>query len=74
MSIVGPRPLSVMHYERDKKQGNISRLLLKGGMLGLGHINKGTDEMGKPDFEYQYINEYKSLIYRFTKIRYLDYI
>lgn len=58
MSIVGPRPLSVMHYERDKKQGNISRLLLKGGMLGLGHINKGTDEMGKPDFEYQYINEY----------------
>ena len=46
MSIVGPRPLSVLHYERDREQGNVTRSLLKGGLLGLGHINKGTSEMG----------------------------
>ena len=28
MSIVGPRPLSVLHYERDKAQGNVTRSLL----------------------------------------------
>ncbi len=58
MSIVGPRPLSVMHYERDKEQGNVTRSLLKGGLLGLGHINKGTSEMGNSEYEYQYIDEY----------------
>lgn len=58
MSIVGPRPLSEMHYERDIAQGNVTRRLLKGGMLGLGHINKGTDLMGDPSFEYEYIDEY----------------
>lgn len=58
MSIVGPRPLSTLHYERDLEQGNITRKLLKGGMLGLGHINKGTDLMGDPSFEYKYIDEY----------------
>jgi lipopolysaccharide/colanic/teichoic acid biosynthesis glycosyltransferase len=58
MSIVGPRPLSVLHYERDKAQGNVTRLLLLGGLLGLGHINKGTSEMGNSLYEYQYIDEY----------------
>jgi lipopolysaccharide/colanic/teichoic acid biosynthesis glycosyltransferase len=58
MSIVGPRPLSVLHYERDKAQGNVTRSLLKGGLLGLGHINKGTSEMGNALYEYQYIDEY----------------
>jgi len=58
MSIVGPRPLSVLHYERDKAQGNVTRLLLKGGLLGLGHINKGTAEMGNSLYEYEYIDEY----------------
>jgi lipopolysaccharide/colanic/teichoic acid biosynthesis glycosyltransferase len=61
MSIVGPRPLSVIHYERDKAQGNVSRFLLKGGLLGLGHINKGTPEMGNPIYEYQYIEKYLKL-------------
>ena len=51
-------PLSVMHYERDKEQGNVTRSLLKGGLLGLGHINKGTSEMGNSEYEYQYIDEY----------------
>ena len=58
MSIVGPRPLSVMHYERDIAQGNVSRLLLKGGLLGLGHIHKGTSEMGNSTYEYEYVDQY----------------
>jgi len=57
MSIVGPRPLSIIHYERDLKQGNVSRKLLRGGMLGLGHINKGTTRMGDAAFEYEYIHQ-----------------
>jgi hypothetical protein len=47
-----------LHYERDKAQGNVTRSLLKGGLLGLGHINKGTAEMGNSLYEYQYIDEY----------------
>lgn len=58
MSIVGPRPLAVIHYKRDLQQGNISRKLLKGGLLGLGHINKGTSEMGNAEYEYEYIDNY----------------
>jgi len=58
MSIVGPRPLSVLHYERDKAQGNVTRSLLKGGLLGLGHINKGTSEMGNSVYEYEYVDQY----------------
>ena len=58
MSIVGPRPLSVLHYERDRAQGNVARFLLRGGLLGLGHINKGTSEMGKPVYEYEYVDQY----------------
>ena len=58
MSIVGPRPLSVLHYKRDLEQGNITRYLLRGGLLGLGHINKGTSEMGNPIHEYSYAHEY----------------
>ena len=61
MSIVGPRPLAVIHYERDLAQGNVTRFLLKGGLLGLGHINKGTPEMGNPIYEYEYINRYREL-------------
>ncbi|QWC95537.1 hypothetical protein G6733_01840 [Polynucleobacter paneuropaeus] len=58
MSIVGPRPLSVLHYERDRLQGNVTRFLLRGGLLGLGHINKGTSEMGNPLYEYEYVDHY----------------
>lgn len=60
MSIVGPRPLAVHHYERDLAQGNVARKLLRGGILGFGHIRKGTSEMGDPRFEYEYIHEYLS--------------
>jgi len=58
MSIVGPRSISVLHYKRDLSQGNITRKLLKGGLLGLGHINKGSAEMGNPVYEYEYIDQY----------------
>jgi len=58
MSIVGPRPLAVIHYERDLAQGNITRKLLKGGLLGLGHIMKGKPEFGNPIYEYEYIDQY----------------
>ena len=58
MSIVGPRPLSELHFNRDIAQGNVSRKLIRGGLLGLGHINKGTSEMGNSVYEYQYIDEH----------------
>jgi lipopolysaccharide/colanic/teichoic acid biosynthesis glycosyltransferase len=61
MSVVGPRPLAVHHYERDRQQGNVTRFLVKGGLLGLGHIMKGTPEMGNPVYEYEYIDKYLSL-------------
>ena len=51
-------PISVLHFERDKAQGNVTRSLLRGGLLGLGHINKGTSEMGNPIYEYEYVDEY----------------
>jgi lipopolysaccharide/colanic/teichoic acid biosynthesis glycosyltransferase len=56
MSIVGPRPLAEHHYERDIAQGNITRKLLRGGLLGLGHIKKGTSEMGNPKYEFEYLD------------------
>lgn len=59
MSIVGPRPLSELHYERDKAQGNVTRSLLRGGLLGLGHVMKGTPEMGNPIYEYEYVDQYQ---------------
>jgi hypothetical protein len=30
--------------------------LVKGGLLGFGHIRKGTQEFGDPRFEYEYID------------------
>ena len=61
MSVVGPRPLAVHHYERDLKQGNVTRFLLKGGLVGLGHVMKGTPEMGNPVYEYEYADQYLRL-------------
>jgi len=58
MSLVGPRPLAVHHYERDLEQGNITRQLLPGGLLGFGHIRKGTEEFGDPTFEFEYADKY----------------
>ncbi len=54
MSIVGPRPLAIHHYERDLAQGNVTRKLLRGGLLGYGHVRKGTSEFGQPVYEYEY--------------------
>jgi len=61
MSVVGPRPLAVHHYQRDMEQGNITRLLLRGGILGLGHVMKGTPQMGNAIYEYEYIDQYIKL-------------
>lgn len=61
MSFVGPRPLAVHHYERDREQGNVTRFLLKGGLLGLGHVLKGKPEFGSPIYEYEYADQYMKL-------------
>ncbi len=58
MSIVGPRPLAIHHYERDLAQGNVPRSLIRGGLLGYGHVRKGTPEFGKPIYEYEYVHRY----------------
>ena len=58
MSLVGPRPLAVIHYDRDLAQGNVTRKYLRGGLLGLGHIKKGKPEFGNPIYEYEYIEQY----------------
>ena len=60
ISVVGPRPLSEVHFQRDFDQGNVVRGLIPGGLLGLGHIMKGTAEMGNPRFEYLYADSYLS--------------
>ncbi len=61
MSIIGPRPLAVVHYERDLNQGNVTRKHLKGGLLGLGHIRKGKEDFGDPKYEYIYLDKYLKL-------------
>jgi lipopolysaccharide/colanic/teichoic acid biosynthesis glycosyltransferase len=58
MSIVGPRPLAIHHFERDLAQGNVPRSLIRGGLLGYGHVRKGTPEFGQPIFEYEYVYRY----------------
>jgi lipopolysaccharide/colanic/teichoic acid biosynthesis glycosyltransferase len=58
MSFVGPRPLATHHYQRDLAQGNVSRMLLKGGLVGQGQALKGTDDLGSPEAEYDYIEKY----------------
>ncbi len=58
MSIVGPRPIAVHHYKRDLAQGNVTRKLIRGGLLGYGHIRKGTPEFGNPVYEYEYVYHY----------------
>jgi lipopolysaccharide/colanic/teichoic acid biosynthesis glycosyltransferase len=58
MSVVGPRPLAVHHYKRDVAQGNTFRQYIRGGLLGYGHIRKGTPEFGKPIYEYEYVRRY----------------
>jgi len=70
MSIVGPRPLAVHHYERDLKQGNVPRSLVRGGLLGYGHVRKGTAEFGDPVYEYEYVFRY--LHYPWYRLLLLD--
>ena len=61
MSIVGARLLAVHYYQRDLNQGNVTRFLIKGGLLGLGHVMNGTPEMGNPIYEYEYVDQHIKL-------------
>ena len=61
MSFIGPRPLAVHHYERDLAQGNVARKVIRGGLLGAGHVWKGTPRMGDAEIEYEYIDDYMKL-------------
>ena len=54
ISLIGPRPLSVLHYKRDIKQGNYIREKLIAGIIGPGHLNKGLKKMGDPREEFLY--------------------
>lgn len=58
MSIVGPPPLAIHHCERDLAPANVAHSIYRSGILGFRHIRKGTFEMGVPQFEHEYINEY----------------
>lgn len=71
MALVGPRPLAELHYQRDLAQGNFTRKILKGGIIGFGHVRKGTNEFGNPEFEF----EYASLVEtgQCSKILYADF-
>jgi lipopolysaccharide/colanic/teichoic acid biosynthesis glycosyltransferase len=70
MSLVGPRPLAIHHYERDLAQGNVPRSLIRGGLLGYGHVRKGTSEFGQPVYEYEYA--YRYLHYKPFRLLLLD--
>lgn len=61
MSFVGPRPLAWEHYERDIKQGNITRRVLKAGLFSETHTRKGTPDFKNTELEYEYIKKYMNL-------------
>jgi lipopolysaccharide/colanic/teichoic acid biosynthesis glycosyltransferase len=61
MSFVGPRPLSAHHYERDLKQGNVNRKVLKAGIFSQTHVRKGTPYFSRIELEYDYIEKYIKL-------------
>jgi hypothetical protein len=48
----------VHHYERDWAQGSVTRIFLKAGLFGLGHVMKGTPQMGNPVYKYEYPKKY----------------
>ncbi len=61
ISFVGPRPLAWHHYNKDVKQGNIARKIMKAGLFSYSHVRKGTPDFGKPELDYRYIDEYMRL-------------
>ncbi|WP_027518273.1 sugar transferase [Bradyrhizobium sp. WSM1417] len=61
MSLVGPRPLALHHYERDCAQGNIQRAAIKAGLFGPSQALKGTPRYGEQDDEYKYLHAMKSM-------------
>lgn len=61
MSFVGPRPLGEAHYLRDVSLNNVNRKVLKAGLMGEGHVRKGTPLFANADLEYGYIRKYMTL-------------
>ncbi|MBD3296581.1 MAG: hypothetical protein GF392_04370 [Candidatus Omnitrophica bacterium] len=61
ISLVGPRPLSWTHYQRDLAQGNVNRRLLKAGIFSQTHVSKGTPDFSNFELEYEYIDKYMKL-------------
>lgn len=61
MSIIGPRPLSVIHYEKEIENKNVFRKYVRGGLLGFGHVRKGTDEMGDAQWDFEYMKNLMEL-------------
>lgn len=58
MSFVGPRPLSESHFKKDLRQGNNFRILIRGGILGSGHLLKGNKDFGNAYYEFEYVDNY----------------
>jgi lipopolysaccharide/colanic/teichoic acid biosynthesis glycosyltransferase len=56
MSLVGPRPLALHHYQRDQDQGNIHRSAIKAGLFGPSQALKGTVHYGDQEEEYKYLD------------------
>jgi lipopolysaccharide/colanic/teichoic acid biosynthesis glycosyltransferase len=56
MSLVGPRPLALHHYQRDSAQGNVQRRMIKAGLFGPSQALKGTAQYGQQDDEYEYLD------------------
>lgn len=61
ISLVGPRPLSWSHYQRDLEQGNVNRRVLKAGIFSRTHVSKGTPDFSNFELEYDYIDKYMKL-------------
>lgn len=61
ISFVGPRPFAWEHYQRDLSQGNVARKLQKAGLFSYSHTRKGTPDFGKPELDYDYMEQYMKL-------------
>jgi len=57
ISVVGPRPLSWQHYERDLRQGNVNRKFLKAGIFSQTHVRKGTPAFSDSRLGYDYMEK-----------------
>lgn len=59
MSLVGPRALSLSHYNNAKEKQKIIRNMLKAGIFSETHVRKGTNSFQNEDLNYNYAEIYK---------------